>query len=106
MVEACGVAASKAGLSWPECDAHAGLYETSAALHLMGVEAVGDFHDVHGYIAAEAGWTDRFFREGVSGLSAIGVVGDPRHASPAAGERFIEAIAQLIARHFTIELEL
>jgi creatinine amidohydrolase len=106
MIEACGIAASKAGLSWPECDAHAGLFETSAALHLLGAEAVGDFHDVCGYIAAESGWTDRLFREGVSGLSAIGVVGDPRRASPAAGELFLEAIAQVIARRFTIELNL
>jgi creatinine amidohydrolase len=106
MIAACGTAAVEVGLAWPECDAHAGLFETSAALHLLGADAVGDFRDVHGYIAAEPGWTDRFFREGVSGLSEIGVIGDPRDASPAAGERFLEAIARVIAHHFTIELEL
>ena len=106
MIDACAVAAEQAGLAWPACDAHAGLVETSVALHLLRAGEVGDFGDVHGYLAAEPGWIDRLLHEGVAGLSPIGVIGDPRNASAAAGARFLEAIALQIARHFAIELSL
>jgi creatinine amidohydrolase len=106
LMEACEAAAAQLGLTLPECDAHAGLFETSVALHLLGTDAVGDFNDVHGYVAAEPGWTDRLFRDGVAGLSANGIIGDPRDASAAAGEQFLTAIAQRIAHQFAVELDL
>jgi creatinine amidohydrolase len=106
LADACDVAGAELGLALPECDAHAGLFETSVALHLLGAEGVRDFGDVHGYVAAEPGWTDRLFRDGVAGLSATGVIGDPRDASATAGERFLTAIAQRIARQFAAELDL
>ncbi|HEY2041292.1 MAG TPA: creatininase family protein [Jatrophihabitans sp.] len=106
MVDACAAAAAQVGLTSPECDAHAGLFETSVALHLLGADAVGDFGDLHGYIAAEPGWTERLFRDGVAGLSMNGIIGDPRGASAAAGEAFLNAIARRIALQFAAELGL
>ena len=65
---------------------HGGALETSLALHLFG-GLVGDYEDVHGYVAAEPGWQRVLAEEGSHRLSPIGIVGDPAKASPELGAR-------------------
>jgi creatinine amidohydrolase len=106
MVNAGRRVVEDAGLGWPACDAHAGLLETSLALHLLGPSTVGDFRDVIGYNSAAPGWLDRFFSSGVRSLTDTGVVGDPRAATADLGRDILAAICASVAAQFADELEL
>jgi creatinine amidohydrolase len=86
-------AAREAGLEAPATDSHAGAYETSVVLSLLGDEHVRDFAGVEGYTAGEPGWLERLRSEGIERLSANGVIGRPAGASAAAGARILEALA-------------
>jgi creatinine amidohydrolase len=88
--------ARRAGLAAPETDAHAGLLETSLALHVMP-EAVHGFDDVVGYVEAEPGWLATLLSDGIDRLSPIGVLGDPRGATAAAGAAILAALADDVA---------
>jgi creatinine amidohydrolase len=90
-------AAREAGLEAPETDSHAGAYETSVILSLLGHDHVRDFADVGGYTAAEPGWLKRLGREGIENLSANGVIGRPAGANAAAGARILDALAGELA---------
>jgi creatinine amidohydrolase len=84
------------GLEPPVTDVHAGLLETSQALHLFP-QLVRSFEDVVGYVEAQPGWLDRLFAEGVKALSPNGVLGDPRGATADAGRLIIDSLAGRIA---------
>jgi creatinine amidohydrolase len=96
------------GLEAPETDVHAGALETSVALALFA-GLVGDYDGVEGYIAAEAGWTERIWADGIAALSSTGVLGDPAGASAEAGRAIFDALADelvgWIARELGIPLQ-
>jgi creatinine amidohydrolase len=99
-------AARAQGLEAPETDVHAGSLETSLALSAFEAGLVRDFAGVEGYTAAEEGWMDRIWSDGIAALSATGVLGDPAGASAEAGQAIFEALtaelAGWIAREFEI----
>jgi creatinine amidohydrolase len=86
-------AGGEAGLDAPATDSHAGAYETSVMLELLGGDRVRSFDSVEGYTADEPGWLGRLGSEGIERLSANGVIGRPRGANAAAGARILEALA-------------
>jgi creatinine amidohydrolase len=100
-------AARAHGLEAPESDAHAGALETSVGLALFGA-LVGDHDGVEGYTAAEPGWTERIWAEGIAALSPTGVLGDPAGSTAEAGQAIFDALAEeltgWIAREFDIPL--
>jgi len=98
-------AAARTGQAAPESDAHAGGLETSTML-AERPELVRPFEGVEGYTAAEPGWLERVFAEGIRPLSASGVLGDVAGANARAGEAIFAALADELAAFFVAELEL
>lgn len=98
-------AAAAVGLQAPQTDAHAGGLETSAMLAAYP-ELVRPFDGVEGYTAAEPGWLERAFEEGIRPLSESGVLGDVRRANAEAGEAIFTALAEELATFFSAELGL
>ena len=94
-----------AGLNAPETDAHAGGLETSTML-AAHPDLVRPFDGVEGYTAAEPGWLERLFVEGIRPISESGVLGDVRGANAAAGEAIFVALADELAAFFSAELGL
>jgi creatinine amidohydrolase len=94
---------AKLGFSPPETDVHAGLLETSMGLSLFP-ELVRDFEDVDGYTAAEEGWQDRLWAEGIHALTPTGVLGLPRGATAEAGQAVMDSLADAIAGWLAGEL--
>jgi creatinine amidohydrolase len=98
-------AARARGLEAAETDVHAGALETSVGLALF--EALVRDHDgVEGYTAAEPGWTDRIWAEGIAALSSTGVLGDPAGASAEAGRAIFDALADELAAWIAREFEI
>jgi creatinine amidohydrolase len=96
-------AGTEAGLAVAETDVHAGGLETSLMLaYHPGL--VRPFEGVEGYTAAESGWLERLFREGVRPLSPTGVLGSLAGANAQAGERVCAACADELAAFFAREL--
>ena len=69
---------------------------------------VGDHDGVEGYTAAEPGWTERIWADGIAALSSTGVLGDPAGSTAEAGQAIFDALADelagWIAREFSIPL--
>jgi creatinine amidohydrolase len=97
--------AAKVGLHAPETDAHAGGLETSMMLAAFP-ELVRPFGEVVGYTAAEPGWLERIFTEGIRPVSETGVLGDVRGASAEAGRALFAGLADELADFFCRELVL
>jgi creatinine amidohydrolase len=99
-------AARAHGLEALPTDVHAGSLETSLGLARFEPGLVRDFAGVEGYTAAEEGWMDRIFSDGIAALSSTGVLGDPAGATAEAGEAIVDALAAelagWIAREFTL----
>ena len=95
-VEAMREGGQRAGLALAETDVHAGKLETSQALHLFPDDVL-EFEGLVGYVAAEDGWLDTLFADGVHALSDIGVLGEPHGATAEAGEQIMLALAERIA---------
>jgi creatinine amidohydrolase len=85
--------ALRTGLSVPDSDIHAGGLETSQMLHLWGGERLPFDAALEGYTAAEPGWLDRMFADGVAALSENGILGRPAGATAAAGDAIFAALA-------------
>jgi creatinine amidohydrolase len=98
-------AAAEVGLQAPETDVHAGGLETSMMLAAYP-DLVRPFDGVEGYTAAEPGWMQRIFEDGIRPVSESGVLGDVTGASPEVGEALIAALADELAGYFTRELGL
>jgi creatinine amidohydrolase len=98
-------AARSAGLPVPDTDIHAGGLETSMMLAAFP-EQVRNFEHVVGYTAAEPGWRDRIFTDGIRAVSESGVLGALAGANAAAGEAVFAAAADELAAFFRRELEL
>jgi creatinine amidohydrolase len=103
-IDAMFQAGASKGLTAPETDVHAGLLETSMGLHILGRDRVGAFDDVDGYTAAEEGWRDRLWAEGIHSLTDTGILGLPRGATAEAGEAIVARLADVIARWLATEL--
>jgi creatinine amidohydrolase len=86
-------------------DAHAGGLETSTML-AAHPELVRPFDGVRGYTAAEPGWLDRLFVEGIRPISETGVLGDLTGANAEAGEAIFRALADEVAAFLRRELGL
>jgi creatinine amidohydrolase len=98
-------AAAELGLQAPESDAHAGGLETSMMLAAYP-DLVRRFGEVDGYTAAEPGWLERIFDEGIRPISESGVLGDVSGASREVGDALFDALAKELADYFTRELDL
>jgi creatinine amidohydrolase len=94
-----------AGLNVPDTDIHAGGLETSMML-AAHADLVRPFDDVTGYTAAEPGWIERLFADGVRPLSESGVLGDVSGARAEVGDALFRAVAEELAGFFERELEL
>ena len=94
-----------AGLNVPDTDIHAGGLETSMMLAAYP-DLVRPFDGVVGYTAAEPGWLERLFAEGIRPISESGVLGDVRGARAQVGEALFAATADELAGFFARELEL
>jgi creatinine amidohydrolase len=103
-IEIMLTSAAAVGLRAPETDAHAGGLETSMMLAAFP-ELVRPFEGVAGYTAAEEGWLERLFVEGVRPLSETGVLGDLTGARPEAGEAIFAALADELVSFFMRELD-
>jgi creatinine amidohydrolase len=88
-----------AGLSPEQIGSHAGHYETSLMLG-MRAELVRMTDARPGFIGAPAEAGARLRASGMRALSDIGVIGDPRGASAALGDRYFEAMVTAMAAHF------
>jgi creatinine amidohydrolase len=99
-------AARAHGLEAPETDVHAGSLETSLGLARFDPRLVRDFAGVEGYTAAEEGWMDRIWSDGLAALSSTGVLGDPAGATSDAGEAIFEALAGELAGWIAREFDL
>jgi creatinine amidohydrolase len=97
--------AAELGLHAPETDIHAGGLETSMMLAAYP-DLVRPFDGVEGYMAAEPGWLQRIFEEGIRPVSESGVLGDVGGANPEVGEALFAALAVELVDHFTRELGL
>ena len=62
--------------------------------------------EVEGYTAAEPGWLQRIFEEGIRPVSESGVLGNVRGANREVGDALFAALANELAGHFTRELGL
>jgi creatinine amidohydrolase len=83
--------ARAAGLEPLASDAHAGLVETSLALHLFDRGQVRDFSAVEGWATTDPDWVERLMSEGLENVSPSGVLGNPAGADATAGATIFEA---------------
>lgn len=72
--------ASELGLQLCKSEGHAGMFQTSVALHLFP-ELVGDYRNVTGYTAGETDWWKTLATQGAHALHPTGVIGDPSRAT-------------------------
>src|SRR5581483_3430977 len=79
-LEAMFAGARRGGLDPAACDAHAGVVETSVML-AIAPQLVRDFAGIEGYTAAEPGFLDRALADGLSSLTATGILGSPAGAT-------------------------
>ena len=89
--------AAELGFSPAEEGVHGGEWETSMMLALRP-ELVRMERAEAGYVGDLASGLQRFFNEGVHVLAENGVFGDPRRASAAAGQKYIERLVELVVR--------
>jgi len=104
-LEVMMAAAAERGLAVPTTDVHAGGLETSMMLAAYA-DTVRPFEGVEGYTAAEPGWLQRIFVEGLRPVSDSGVLGDLRGASGEVGDALFAALADELATYFVHELGL
>jgi creatinine amidohydrolase len=104
-LEVMMTAAAEVGLHAPETDVHAGGLETSMMLAAYP-GLVRPFDGVVGYTAAEPGWLQRIFDEGIRPVSESGVLGDVSGANAEVGAALFAALADELAAYFTRELGL
>lgn len=91
----------KFGISSEDSGAHAGESEVSMMLYANpdGVRT-NKIPEGKGYLGAfDDAATEKIFREGIGGLSPIGVLGDPTEASKEHGEAYIDAIATAMVEY-------
>ncbi len=89
--------AAQMGFTPAEGGVHAGEWETSMMLALRP-ELVRMDRAAPGYTGDLMSGVQKFFDEGVHAVADNGVFGDPRRASAAAGERYIQSLVDLIVR--------
>ncbi|HEU0303575.1 MAG TPA: creatininase family protein [Gaiellaceae bacterium] len=99
-------AARAHGLEAPPTDVHAGSLETSLALARFEPGLVRDYAGVEGYTAAEEGWMERIWTDGLAALTSSGVLGDPAGATAEVGHAIFEALADELAGWIAGEFEL
>jgi creatinine amidohydrolase len=92
--------AAEDGISAEVCGAHAGDFETSMVLALRP-DLVNLAVAAPGFLG---GWTAEtsatFFEHGVTALDSNGVIGDPTRATAARGERYLQALEDLMVEFF------
>jgi creatinine amidohydrolase len=98
-------AARACGVEAPETDVHAGALETSVGVALFD-GLVGDHEGVEGYTAAEPGWTDRIWADGIAALTSTGVLGDPSGATADAGRAIFDALVDELAGWIVREFDI
>ena len=59
-----------------------------------------------GYTAAEPGWMETLFDDGIHAISESGVLGEVADANALAGEAIFAALAAELSEYFTRELAL
>ena len=82
----------QSNLPFGSCGGHACTFETSLMLHLEP-ELVSMKAAKAGYVGAQdKEFLDSMFKNGIAGVSEIGVIGDPTFASAELGQKFYHAI--------------
>src|SRR5262249_27207614 len=69
-------------------------------------ELVRPFGGVSGYTAAESGWMERLFEDGIHSISETGVLGDVTDANALAREAIFTALAAELSGYLTPQLVL
>jgi creatinine amidohydrolase len=97
-VEHISKTSEKFGISAEDSGAHAGESEVSMMMHAnpKGVRPK-NIPKAKGYVGVfDTVATQKIFKEGIAGLSPIGVIGDPAKASKEHGVEYVEAIADAV----------
>jgi creatinine amidohydrolase/Fe(II)-dependent formamide hydrolase-like protein len=97
-VEHISKTSEKFGISAEDSGAHAGESEVSMMMHAnpKGVRPK-NISKAKGYVGVfDAVATQKIFKDGIAGLSPIGVIGDPAKASKEHGVEYVEAIADAV----------
>lgn len=89
-----------AGLSPAQMGSHAGHYESSLMLR-MRPDLVDRSQVAAGYIGEPADAGARLRDAGMHNLSVNGVIGDPRTATAAFGDRYFETMVGAMVEHFS-----
>lgn len=90
-------AARAVGVDPPRSDIHAGAIETGLAQHLFPHLVRDGWREVEGAVDDSPGFVQHILEDGVLGVSATGVLGVPRLASPELGRAVFERLAAKIA---------
>lgn len=88
------------GISLEEAGAHAGEAEASMMMYVCP-RGVRETHisDARGFIGVfDEKVAAKIFKEGIRGLSPIGVLGDPKQASKEHGKKYIEDLVEAIVQ--------
>ena len=91
------VAEDHLGLDRELVGTHGGHFETSILLAIAPVQ-VNMASAVAGHVGPAASASARLRSEGMAALSPVGIIGDPRGATADAGELYLEALVELVAK--------
>ena len=89
------VAEDQLGLDRELVGTHGGHFETSIML-AIAPDRVDMASAVAGHIGPAASASAKLRSEGMAALSPVGIIGDPRGATAAAGERYLDALVDLV----------
>jgi creatinine amidohydrolase/Fe(II)-dependent formamide hydrolase-like protein len=90
-------AAGEVGVDPPRSDVHAGAIETGLAQHLFPHLVGPGWAEVEGVVDHSPDFVESILADGVLGVSATGVLGVPRLASPELGRAVFERLVATIA---------
>ena len=89
------VAEDQLGLNREQVGTHGGHFETSIML-AIAPDRVDMGSAVAGHIGPAASASAKLRSEGMAALSPVGIIGDPRGATADAGERYLDALVDLV----------
>lgn len=89
------VAEDQLGLDREQVGTHGGHFETSIML-AIAPDRVDMASAVAGYIGPAAPAGAKLRSEGMAALSPVGIIGDPRGSTADAGERYLDALVNLV----------
>ena len=97
-------ASTRLGIDPVAAGGHAGQAETALLLACQP-ELVSMEKAEPGYTGDSAGMAEKLNRDGTHSISPIGVLGDPRGATVAAGREYLDSLATLLSNHIMEQRE-